>query len=373
MRRGGDLTIMNSRERVRAALDHQEGDRVPCHMNGTRWVLENLRTALGVESDLSVLDALHIDTLDMRGTDIHSGVMPRYRGPAHPILDGEWHGNMIAVWGLEEEVIETESGHIYSMRHAPLEKASSTEDLKDYPWPDPDWFLYADLHERLLPHSNRSIILSGPSVWQHPSFVRGLDTLLMDLLIEPEIAQYMLDRSTEFYLEFSRRILENASDLIDCIALADDLGMQDGLMISPKTFENWIAPRIRQFADLAHRYNARLILHSDGNIRSLIPRLIELGVDVLDPLQPEAKDMDPVEIKREFGSEIVLRGGISAQEVLSHGSAREVRDEVERAIDTLAVGGGYILSPGHPVLQDDIPVENIITMYETAYIYGAGS
>jgi uroporphyrinogen decarboxylase len=195
----------------------------------------------------------------------------------------------------------------------------------------------------------------------------------MDLLIEPEIAQYVLDRSTEFYLEFSRRILEQASDLIDCIALADDLGMQDGLMISPETFERWIAPRIGRFADLAHSYGARLILHSDGNIRSLIPRLIELGVDVLDPLQPEAKHMDPAEIKREFGSEIVLRGGISAQEVLSHGSPHEVKDEVERAIDTLAFGGGYILSPGHPVLQDDIPVENIIMMYETAHTYGARS
>lgn len=366
---------MSSRERVRAAMEHREADRVPCHMNATSWVVDKLKTTLGIAhgngSDRRLLDRLHIDTFDTRGLDLHSGIMPTYTGPEHPLLSPDWSGNILALWSVEEKVVETESGKMFSQFFFPLKDAESVEELADYPWPDPDWFHYDTLSERLVPWSDRSIIVTGCSVWQHPSFVRSLDKLLMDLVLNPELATHVFDRFTEFYHEFYRRILERVSDLVDSLAMADDFGMQSGLMISPEMFEEWIVPRIRRFADLAHSYGLKLILHSDGNIRSVIPRLIEIGVDVLDPLQPEAANMDPGEIKREFGKDIVLRGGISAQQTLSHGSTQEVADEVKRTIDTLAPGGGYIVSPGHPVLQDDIPVENIITMYDTAYSYGA--
>jgi uroporphyrinogen decarboxylase len=121
--------------------------------------------------------------------------------------------------------------------------------------------------------------------------------------------------------------------------------------------------------DLAHQYQIHFLLHSDGNIKPLLPKFIDLGVDILDPIQPES--MDPLEIKKEFGDRICLRGGIGVQQVLTHGSAEDVREETKKIIDHLGPGGGYILSPGHPVLQDDVPVKNIITMYETAYEYGS--
>jgi uroporphyrinogen decarboxylase len=120
-------------------------------------------------------------------------------------------------------------------------------------------------------------------------------------------------------------------------------------------------------AELAHKYDLKLLLHTCGNVLQLIPRFIDLGVDILDPIQPEATGMDPVYLKREFGSSLCFRGGISAQQILAKSSRQEVVDETRRVLDILAPGGGYILSPGHPVLQDDIPVENIITMYDTAY------
>lgn len=365
---------MSSRDRVHAAMEHREADRVPCHMNATSWVTEKLKTNLGIETDpntdAELLDRLHIDTFDTRGLDLHAGIMPTYIGKDHPSLSADWGGNILALWGVEQKVMETESGKMFSQFDFPLKSANSVEELSDYPWPDPDWFDYDSLPERLAPWSDRSIILTGCSVWQHPSFVRSLDQLLMDLVLNPELAGYIFDKFAEFYHEFYRRILDRVSDLVDSFAMADDFGMQNALMISPEMFEEWMVPRIRKFADLAHSYGLKLILHSDGNIRSVIPRLIEIGVDVLDPLQPEAANMDPAEIKAEFGEDIVLRGGISAQQTLAHGSAEEVVDEVKRTIDTLAPGGGYILSPGHPVLQDDIPAENIIAMYHTAYTYG---
>lgn len=361
---------MTSRERLKRTLNHKEADRIPCHMNAVSWAKEKLKQVLGLSSDRELLETLHIDTYDMRGLDLKGGVMPKYIGPPHPLLTDQWSGNILDIWGIEEKVVETASGYMYSQEYYPLKEASSLQELKAYPWPDPDWFDFSSLRERLLPWADQSIIATGGSVWQHPSYLRSLDVLMIDMALQPEMAHYVFDRFTEFYLEFFKRILDTAGDLIDSFALADDLGMQNGLMISDEMFEIFVAPRLKQCADLAHSYDCSLILHSDGNIRSIIPRLIELGVDVLDPLQPEARNMDPFEIKREYGKDLVLRGGISTQRTLASGSTEEVAEEVKRVIDILGKDGGYICSPGHPVLQTDVPAENIITMYETAFSYG---
>ncbi len=361
---------MTSRERMQITLDHGIPDRVPCHMNASSWIVAELKRALHAEEDRRLLDLLHIDTYDTRGIDIRSGTMPCYIGPPHPVLNEAWAGNILHLWALTERVVETPRGNLYEQEDYPLREASTIEELQSYLWPKPEWFDYRSLPERLAPWADRSIIATGASVWQHASYVRGLDTLMIDMAVEPALARYVLDRFSEFYLEFFRRILESAGDLIDCCALADDLGMQTSLMISPQMFEDFVADRIRDFADLVHSYKCKLIFHCDGNIRSIIPRLIDLGVDVLDPLQPEAEGMDPAVIKREFGRELVLRGGISTQQTLSRGTEAEVVDEVRRTIETLGEGGGYICSPGHPVLQSDIPVRNIIAMHETAHEYG---
>ncbi len=361
---------MTSRERVKLTLDHKIPDRIPCHMNATSWVVEKMLKHFGLKEQHELLDALHIDTLDTRGLDLRNGIMPRFKGPKHPLLNENWGGNILELWGVEEQVMETPEGRMFGQTEYPLQSAESVEDLQKLQWPDPAWFDYSTMRSRLLMHKDRSIILTGSSVWQHPSYIRGLDTLMMDMLSEPETAHYLFDVFTEFYLAFFTRILDEAGDLIDSIALADDLGMQTTLMISPALFEEFVAPNMKKFADLAHAYDCSLILHSDGNIRSIIPNLIALGVDVLDPLQPEAEGMDMIELKREFGKDLIFRGGISTQQTLAFGSKKDVEDEVKRVIDILGKDGGYICSPGHPVLQDDVPMENIITMYETAYEYG---
>lgn len=340
-------------------------------MNATTWIKNELKTACRVSDDGKLLDCLHVDTWDMRGIDIRNGTMPRYAGPDHPVLDADWRGNILHVWALKEKVVETPFGNLYEQEDYPLRGASSVEELKSYPWPDPDWFDCSDLKNRLTPWADRSIIASGGSVWQHPSYVRGLDVLMIDMAVDPELAVYVFDRFTEFYLAFFERILQAAGELIDCCALADDLGTQTGLMISPDMFDEFVSPRIRRFADLVHSHGSKLIFHSDGNIRSIIPRLIDAGVDVLDPLQPEAEGMDLAGIKKEFGSDVVLRGGISTQQTLTQGSEKDVAEEVKRVIEVLGKDGGYICSPGHPVLQADIPVRNILAMYRAIQEYGA--
>lgn len=360
---------MNAKERIRAVLQGLLPDRIPCHLNATKWVVEKLKKRLNVITDEELLPAIHIDTYDMRGIDIHHGTMPKYIGGEHSRLNNNWSGNFLDIWGIEELDVETPSGFYHTMGKSPLSEMAIGE-MNEYPWPAIDWFDFNGLSEALAPWKEFGIIASGCSVWQHPTFIRGFEQLLVEMAYGSEMAGYVLDKVTEFYYEFFGRIFEKAGQLIDIMAIADDLGTQDSLLMSPDMIETYLAPRIKKIADLTHRYNIKLLFHSDGNIRSIIPLLINWGVDILDPLQPEAPGMDIAEIKQEFGNELVLRGGISVQDILVYGSTGQVRDSVRRTIDILGPGGGYILSPGHPVLQDDVPVENILTMYETAYEYG---
>ncbi len=363
---------MTSKERVKAAIARSQTDRVPTHMNASTFLVEKLKRALGVSTDRELLDSLNIDTWDTRGVDIHHGTMPDYKGPPdHPTLNRNWKGNIVALWGLQERIFKTASGTIYSLDTVPLRdvegREKDIEDMRTYQWPDPDWFDYSLLKEKLLLYEDRYVIASGISVWQHPTFVRGLDTLLIDMVESPEKAIFLFEIFTEFYCEFFSRILDAAGDCVDALSMADDLGTQGGLLISPEMFETYIASNIRRIASLAHQHKKALIFHSCGNILPLIPKLIELGVDILDPLQPEA--MDPFEVKRLYGKDLVLRGGISTQDLLLQGSPKRIREEVFRFLDVMTKDGGYIFSPGHPVLQDDVPVENVVSLYEAASLY----
>ncbi|HAL62544.1 MAG TPA: hypothetical protein DCP08_09090 [Chloroflexi bacterium] len=361
---------MNSKLRVKMALNHEEPDRVPASFSAAPWVVERLKDYLNVQTDRDLLEALHTDVFDMRGIDHRGAVSPRYIGPDDLGIPMDWNGDVLALFGYRETIVETDYGKMYSQGEANLSETRDIEDLRNHPWPTPDWFDYSMVREQLEEWSDFAIACTGCSVFQHPTFLRGMDKLLMDMAVAPEMAEFVFDKFTDFYYEYYRRIFENAGDLIDIFRIADDLGTQNSLLISPRMIERFFAPRLKRFTDLAKEHDIKVLLHSDGSIRQIIPRLIELGVDILDPIQPEAKDMNPAEIKREFGDRLCLQGGISVQDVLSKGMVQDVKEEVKRRIDQLAPGGGYILSPGHPVLQVDVPVENIAAMYETGFEYG---
>ena len=362
---------MNSKERVLRAIEREEPDRVPTSFCASPWVVERLKDRLGVSTDRELLEELGVDIFDTRGIDIRGGVGPDYVGPEiHGVGPENWDGNLLKVWGIRQKVVETQSGKTYQHLPPPLADAKSAEELEAYAWPDPEQFDYEGIRERLEPWSDFAVLCSGASVFQHPAFLRGMDKLLMDISTSPEMADFLLDKFTNFYHRYYEKIFQRAADLIDIFWIADDFGMQDRLLISPKTFEDVFLPRLQRLIDLAKDYDTKVLFHSDGNIRKIIPKLIEMGVDVLDPIQPEAAEMDPPAIKEEFGEKICLRGAISAQEVLSKGTVEDVREEVKRRIEQLAPGGGYILSPGHPVLQVDVPTENIVAMYEAAAEYG---
>jgi uroporphyrinogen decarboxylase len=211
---------------------------------------------------------------------------------------------------------------------------------------------------------------SGASVLQHPMLLCGMDKILTDMALNPELSCSVFDKFTNFYVDYYDRMLTKANGHIDLFRIGDDIGTQRGLLISPTMFRQFIAPRLKLLVDLAHSHDTKVMFHSCGSITEFIDDLIEIGVDILDPIQVSAANMDPAQIKEQYGSRICLHGSIDTQYVLPQGSPEEVAHNVVKMIDALGPGGGFILAPCH-VLQTDVPTENVRAMYETGHKYGA--
>lgn len=348
---------MNSKERILTAIRREQPDRVPIDLLPNRWVAERLHRDLGTRSHRELLERLHCDVVDLRGV-----VDPVYRGPV-PFSRDLGDGVRENLWGWRQKVVETATGPEDCFVDFALAEARSVDDLARHRWPEADWFDFSDLAGRLDPWRDFAVMASGPSVFQHATFLRRIDLLLMDMAADPEMAHDLMDRFTRFYVEYFDRMLTAAKGRIDILRAADDLGTQQGLFMAPEMFREFVKPRLKKLVDLAHAHDVRFLFHSCGAILPLIEDLIGLGVDILDPLQAAAEGMDPHVLKDRYGSRLCLHGGICTQFLLPRATPDEVKAEVRRRIGILGRGGGYILSPCH-VLQADVPTANILAMVE---------
>ena len=353
---------MNSKQRVLQAVDLGSPDRIPVDFNANPGTLARLKDDLGVSTHRELLDRLHVDIVDLRGV-----VDPIYRGPVPKEQDlGD---SVTENWlGWRTRRMETATGPEDAACEFILAEKGTVEEMSDWRWFDVDWFDFSDFAKRLEPWTDLAVMASGASVFQHPTFLRGCDNLLADMALRPELADYLIGRHTDFYVAFFDRMFQAASGKVDILRIADDLGMQDRLMISPAMFDRFIAPPLDRIIQMAHGHGVKIMFHTCGAVVPLIDRLIDLGVDMLDPIQVRAKDMDPPQIKQRFGSRIALHGAIDTQYLLPRGTPDEVADEVRRMIDILGPEG-YVISPCH-VLQTDVPTHNVLALYDTAYEIG---
>lgn len=351
---------MNSKQRVLTALRHRQVDRVPLDFSANPATLDRLKRDLGVGTHRELLDRLHVDMVDLRGVvdPVYCGPIPKERVREDGVKEN--------YLGWRTRVVETATGPEECYCEFVLADVDSIEAIHQHPWPQVDWFDFSDFAERLGPWDDLAVMASGPSVFQHLTYLRGLENLLGDMILAPDIFDAMVDRMTDFYVAYFDRLFSAASGRIDILRIADDMAMQDRLLISPAAFDRHIAPRLARLIDMAHRHGVMVMFHSCGAVVPLIDRLIDLGVDVLDPIQVRAKGMDPARLKSRFGDRIALHGSIDTQYVLPRGTPEDVRLEVGRMIDILAPSGGFVLAPSH-VLQTDVTTENILALYETAY------
>jgi uroporphyrinogen decarboxylase len=383
---------MEPRERVLAALAHREPDHVPLDIGGTDVTGINVLTyrrllpLLGLEAppEIPILDIVtQIAAIDEKVLDrLHAHCRGYFPAPSSTWAFAPQQ-NAEARWFTDEWGITWRMplphGYYYDIARHPLDGAT-VEEVRCHPWPDPtDPARRAGLRETLKEaHESRrhAVILSGISgggPMELGAWLAGFSNFFAALIADPALADELLDRALEIKLRFWQTVLPEVGEYVDIISESEDLGVQDRLMVSPRTFRAQIKPRLRQLVQgiKALAPHARVLLHSDGAIVPILPDLIEIGVDILNPVQVSAAGMgDTAFLKREFGRDLVFWGAIDTQHVLPFGSAADVEREVRQRIDDLAPGGGYVMASVHNI-QADVPPTNVLAMWEAWRRYGA--
>ena len=361
---------MDARERVALALDHREPDRVPIDFWATSEVTARLLDHFGLSTREELLQHLDVDFRYIDG--------PRYIGP-EPAERPD--GTIEDHWGVPRvrvEVDTKEGGGAYrDVIDFPLAEASSLEEVRDYPkWPSPDWFDYACIRGQCAEAraAGKVVVFMGDRMnrcaqLKPAMYVRGVEQILLDLVLNPEIAEHLFQRIAEFYLEYERRTLEAADGGIDIVFTGDDFGTQNGPFLSPAMWRRFLRPGFEAFIDLAHRHGCKVAHHTCGSVKPLIPDMIDCGLDILNPLQPDVHDMDHRAIKASFGDRLCFHGSMSIQRTLPFGTPDDVRAEVRDRVEALAPGGGFIFCTAHNI-QADTPIANVEALFDAYHSLG---
>lgn len=368
-----DLT---SRERVLMALEHKQPDRLPVDLGGSFVTTINvtayarLREALGFSGRGELLreqtQSVHVDE-DVRQA-LHVDVIGLYERPPIPELEASnADGTLVSEWGVTYR--RGADGHYTPVGH-PLREAT-LDALDDYAWPDP---LAPARFEGLtdeaaeLQDSPYAVVgnLGWSEIFGMAWYLRGFEAFLLDLVTNKDMAHALLRRVTDFNKARYAKFLELTGDAIDVILYADDVGGQDGLFISPAMYREMIKPYQAELLELIRsKTEAKLMFHSCGSIVPILDDFIDIGADIINPVQVAARDMKTAELKRRFGERVAFWGAIDTQRVLPDGTPEDVRAEVRRRIADLGSNGGYIVAPVH-VIQSDVPAANVQALYDEA-------
>lgn len=340
---------MNSKERVRTALDHEMPDRVPLFATYVPEVEARLRDTFDVdEPDLGVaLGNDLVKTCVGMELSFYGGPRPAYTCP----------------WGIRWRYIRNQSGEYTEIEEHPL--AGDLSKLDDYDMPDPQEESQYDPFRRMNDMYGKEKWMVGSSqisVFEAAWYLRGMEQLMMDMILEPDYVHALMDKVMQFPLVASRKHAELGADMV---WFGDDVSHQKGMMMSIDMWRTFLKPRFAQLFAEAKNVNPeiKVCYHSDGNCEDVLDDMIEIGLDVLNPLQPMA--IDPFHIKKRYGKRLALFGGVCVQRTMPYGNPAEVRRAVRRLLDTCGAGGGYICAPSHH-LQADTPMENIRALYQEA-------
>jgi len=349
---------MTSRERTLAAIDGSMPDRIPLDIWATGEVWQKLQQHFGTKDIGEIRQKLHIDGF--------AGAGPTYVGPQVPTHPDDVTEDY---WGMRYKPVQYKTGLYSEQCLYPLAEAKTPADLDEYRWPSPDWFDFSPVRGQCEQNREMPIEAGYYAPFYFFNKLRGLEQSLMDLAMNPELSHAIIDRICEFFYGFSERLFDAGGGLIDVSQLTDDFGMQTGLMISVEMFDEYFDHHYRRAARLMKDHGIRVFHHDDGACWDLLPRLLDIGIDVLNPVQYKCGDIDLAWLNNTYGERLCFHGGVDNQDILPFGSPEEVIAEVRHCISTLGVGGGYILAPCHNI-QAVTPVENIIALYETAFEEG---
>ncbi len=345
---------MSPRERWQAVLSGKTPDRVPMDYWGTPEATAKLMRHLGCADERALFGKLHVDRPVV--------IEPPYAGPAVPADADEF--------GCRYRDVDYGSGVYRECIGHPLARFASAEEIRrEYAWPKPDWYDMTALAGQLSGMEEQPVRGGGSEPFLLYKSLRGEEQAFIDLIENPGIAHYCLDRLFELAYQKTRRIYETVPGKVLFSYVAEDMGSQDDLMLSPSQIRTFLVPRMKRMIDLAHQAGAYVFHHNDGAIRRILPDMIEAGIDILNPIQWRCAGMEREGLKRDFGGRLVFHGGMDNQVTLPFGTVEDVQREVEENLRILGAGGGYILAPCHNV-QAVSPAENIAAMYEAGYALG---
>ena len=380
---------MIPRQRVLAALDHQEPDRVPIDLGGNQTGIhkvayQSLLRYLGIADELTIMDAvqqlakpceavlqrLHVDTRYIAAGaagDFKGGIVQRQRGGKL------WH-DLTDEFGITWSMLD-EHPMFMDISHHPLANAR-IDDLKSYPFPKgDDAGRFVGLRERALELKKNTpyAVVSGISgvVYEICWYMRGLEQWFCDLLTDTPFCEALLDQTLKFWMDWFRVFLAEVGDVVDVIMIGDDLAGQTGPLFNPDIYRSLVKPRHKALVQyIKSRTAAKIWYHTCGACSGLIPELMDNGIDILNPVQISATGMDPATLKSRYGKKLSFWGGaIDSQRVLPRATPEQIRQDVRRHLEIWKPGGGYIFNNVHNI-QADVSGENTTAFYDAAYEFG---
>lgn len=352
---------MSSKQRVLTAFARQEPDRVPINYLANPGIDRRLKDHYGLhpDADEGLRQALGVD---FRRVDAP------YIGPK---LHADVPGCQVDMWGIHRRWIEHESGGYWDYCDFPLRDAI-LQQIENWPMPSPDDFDYAVVSEQCQRYSSYCCVAGNPGladIINSTGMIRTMEQVLVDLMLDDEACLRYIDRKTGIQLEIAARMLESSMGGVNMLWIGEDLGTQRGPLISRELFRKHLRPRHQRFVDLGQAYGIPVMLHSCGSSSWSFDDFIEMGIGVVDTLQPEARDMEPALLKARYGNRLAFHGCISTAGPVAYGTVEETVANVRQTLETMMPDGGYALAPTHQ-LQDNSPAENVVAMYEAAHRYG---
>lgn len=350
------VASQSPRERVRSALARRQPDRVPFswQFGATPEMSACLQRELAGQG--ISWDALRDHTEDI------VTVAPDYCGPADR-GGGTWH-----VWGIGWKTVDYGQGSYEEVESYPLAAVDSLAALDDYPWPNPDWYDYDGLAEKVARiGTEKAIKFTALNPFETLCWMMGLEEALCQCAVRPELVVHALEYIVDFYEKRLARAMAVIGDRVDIVFFADDLGTQNGPVMSPAMYREIIKPFHRRLFASARQLapGARVMMHSDGSVFAMLADLIDAGLEVLEAVQVDCVDMEPAKLKDTFGDCLAFHGAISVQQLLPKADAATVERTCRELVEVLGSGGGYVAAPSHAI-QMGTPVENVLAMLKGA-------
>lgn len=359
---------MNSKERVFTIVNHNETDRVPFDYWASPEVTSRLLKELGLNNEEELLKYLDVDLRYIRG--------PSYAGQEMKKYDD---GTVEDLWGVRRRIMIIEKdGYKWTYKHvasSPLEHITDTKEIDEYEkWPSTDGWNYSQVEIECEQFKNYAIVNAGDRLDRTAQlkpmmYLRGMEQTFVDLYQNQKIAEAIISHIKEYFLEYNRRVFETAKGKIDIFMMGDDFGTQNGPMMNLNMWKRFFKKGFKQYIELAHKYGIKVMHHTCGSVKYLIPEFIDCSLDILQSLQPNAYEMDLKTLKKEYGKYIAFHGSVDIQHTLPKGSKNDIIKEVRNRMESAKEGGGFIISTAHNI-QPDTPTENILTLFKAYKEYG---